>query len=79
MDPMAVELCKVGLSMEALDPGRPMTFLEAHIRCGNALVGATPDLMKDSIPDEAWGLRLKGEDKAMAEAPRVEQTRTGGG
>jgi hypothetical protein len=65
INPMAVELCKVGLWMEALDPGKPMTFLEAHIRCGNALVGATPDLMKDGVPDEAW-TALKGEDKAIA-------------
>jgi len=30
VNPMAVELCKVNLWMEALEPGRPLSFLE-HI------------------------------------------------
>lgn len=54
INPMAVELCKVSLWMEALEPGKPLSFLEGHIRCGNALVGATPELMAKGIPDEAW-------------------------
>ncbi|MDW8338779.1 MAG: N-6 DNA methylase, partial [Thermoleophilia bacterium] len=41
VNPMAVELCKVALWIEALDPGRPLSFLDAHIRCGNSLLGTT--------------------------------------
>ena len=36
---MAVELCKVSLWLEALEPGKPLTFLDAHIKCGNSLLG----------------------------------------
>jgi len=39
LNPMAVELCKVNLWLEALEPGKPLTFLDAHIKCGNSLVG----------------------------------------
>ena len=42
---MAVELCKVSLWMEALEPGRPLSFLESHVRPGNALLGALPGLV----------------------------------
>jgi hypothetical protein len=38
-NPMAVELCKVALWMEAIEPGKPLGFLDAHIQCGDSLVG----------------------------------------
>ena len=38
-NPMAVELCKVALWIEALEPGKPLTFLDARIRCGDSLIG----------------------------------------
>jgi type I restriction-modification system DNA methylase subunit len=34
-NPMAVELCKVALWIEVLEPGRPLTFLDSHICCGD--------------------------------------------
>ncbi len=39
VNPMAVELAKVALWLEALDPGKPLSFLDHHIRCGNSLLG----------------------------------------
>jgi hypothetical protein len=54
LNPMAVELCKVGLWMEAVEPGLPLTFLDSHIQHGNALLGTTPELMAGGIPDAAW-------------------------
>ena len=42
------------LWMEALEPGRPLSFLDAHIKCGNSLLGATPDLIAAGIPDDAF-------------------------
>lgn len=54
INPMAVELCKVALWMEALEPGKPLSFLEHHIQCGNSLLGATPALLDKGIPDEAF-------------------------
>jgi hypothetical protein len=44
INPMAVELCKVNLWLEALEPGKPLTFLDAHIKCGNSLVGVGPKM-----------------------------------
>lgn len=54
LNPMAVELCKVSLWMEALEPGKPLSFLEHRIQCGNSLLGATPALLAGGIPDEAF-------------------------
>ena len=51
---MAVELCKVSLWMEALEPGKPLSFLDHHIQCGNSLLGATPALLQKGIPDAAF-------------------------
>jgi len=54
INPMSVELCKLGLWLEAVEPGKPLTFLDHHIKCGNSLLGATPDAVKAGIPDEAY-------------------------
>lgn len=62
---MAVELCKVGLWLETLDPGKPLSFLDANIQQGNSLVGATPALLEDGIPDEAF-TPVTGDNKAYA-------------
>jgi hypothetical protein len=65
LNPMAVELCRVALWMEAIVPGRPLSFLEAHIRHGNALIGATPELLEAGLPDHAWEA-VEGDDKKTA-------------
>ena len=54
INPMAVELCRVALWLETIKPGEPLSFLDSHIQCGNSVLGTTPELMKDGIPDEAW-------------------------
>ena len=64
MNPLAVELCKVSLWMESIDPGLPLTFLESHIRCGNSLIGTSRALMGDEVPDAAWAV-LEGDDKKV--------------
>lgn len=65
LNPMAVELCKVSLWMEAVEPGLPLTFLNSHIQHGNALLGTTPELMEKGIPDAAWE-RIEGDDREVA-------------
>ncbi|MDE0644598.1 MAG: N-6 DNA methylase, partial [bacterium] len=62
INPMAVELCKVSLWMEANDRGRPLEFLDHHIVCGNSLLGTTPDLLEEGLPNEAFKA-LTGDDK----------------
>ena len=64
INPMAVELCKISLWMEALDPGKPLTFLDHHIQCGNSLLGCTPELLQNGIPDAAF-TPLTGDDKTV--------------
>lgn len=61
INPMAVELCKVSLWMEAVEPGKPLSFLDHHILCGNSLLGTTPALIKKGIPDEAFK-PIEGDD-----------------
>lgn len=39
LNPLAVELCKVALWLEAHNPNEPLNFLDHHIKCGNAIVG----------------------------------------
>ena len=63
LNPMAVELCKVSLWMEALEPGKPLVFLDHHIQVGNSLIGATPALLAKGIPDEAFE-PIEGDDQA---------------
>jgi hypothetical protein len=67
LNPMAVELCRVSLWAEAVEPGLPLTFLDSHIWHGNALLGATPELMARGIPDAAWE-PIEGDDKKTASA-----------
>jgi type I restriction-modification system DNA methylase subunit len=67
INPMAVELCKVSLWLEALDPGKPLSFLDAHIKCGNSLLGTTPELVAQGIPDAAYA-PIEGDVKAVASA-----------
>ncbi len=66
-NPLAVEICKVGLWMESIDPGLPLTFLESHIRCGNSLIGTNRALMGDRVPDAAWAV-LEGDDRKLTNA-----------
>jgi len=65
-NPLAVELCKVALWIEAHAPGKPLTFLDHHIRCGDSLVGVFDlKVLKEGIPDEAFQ-PVSGDDKKVA-------------
>ena len=66
LNPLAVELCKVALWLEAHVPGEPLNFLDHHIRCGNAIVGfARREELERGVPDEAF-VTMPGDDKAVA-------------
>ncbi len=66
LNPLAVELCKVGLWLEAHVPGEPLNFLDHHIKCGNAIVGlASREELQRGIPDKAFKT-LPGDDKTVA-------------
>ena len=63
LNPLAVELCKVALWLEAHNPGEPLNFLDHRIKCGNSIVGvAHMEDLKKGIPDEAFK-KLADDDK----------------
>lgn len=64
-NPMAVELARTALWLEAYTPDRPLTFLDAHLRCGDALLGVLDEaILQDGIPDKAFNA-LSGDDKEV--------------
>lgn len=62
INPMSVELCKVGLWLETHEPGKPLSFLDHHIVCANSLMGTSAAAIKDGIPDSAYAA-ISGDDK----------------
>ncbi|ETD87259.1 Eco57I restriction-modification methylase domain-containing protein [Rhodobacter capsulatus] len=65
-NPMAVELTKVALWIETVDPGLPLGFFDAQIRCGDALLGVFDlKVLQEGIPDAAFK-PLTGDDKETA-------------
>ena len=62
INPMAAELCRVSLWLEALEPGKPLSFLDHHIRVGNSLLGGTPELIASGLPEDAF-TAIEGDDK----------------
>jgi hypothetical protein len=67
-NPMAVELCQTALWIESVEPGKPLTFLDNHIRCGDSLIGVFDyETLRQGIPDEAFKA-LTGDDKDTARA-----------
>ncbi|PQJ36795.1 hypothetical protein BSZ35_00120 [Salinibacter sp. 10B] len=61
-NPMAVELCKVALWLEAHDPGKPLTFLDHRVRCGDAIIGVDRvDSFREGIPNDPF-YKVTGDD-----------------
>ena len=74
-NPLAVELCKIALWLEAYNPGEPLNFLDHHIKCGDAIVGlAQRSELENGIPDEAFKT-LSGDDKDIAKSYRDKNVR----
>ena len=69
INPMSVELCRVALWLEAVEPGKPLSFLDHHIRVGNSLFGTTPELIAAGLPDNAFK-PIEGDDKEVCAALR---------
>jgi hypothetical protein len=66
---LAAELAKVSLWLEAVEPGKPLPFLDANIKVGNSLLGVTPALLAKGVPDEVFK-PLTGDDRAITTALR---------
>ncbi len=67
-NPLAVELARTALWLEAYTPDRPLTFLDHHLRCGDALLGILdPAILEAGILDKAFNA-LSGDDKGVVTA-----------
>ena len=56
LNPDAVELCKVVLWIEGYCAGKPLSFLDHHIRCGNSVVGLgnSFEMLLNGVPNKAF-------------------------
>ncbi|MEZ0348559.1 MAG: N-6 DNA methylase [Thermus sp.] len=54
LNPMAVELAKLSLWVASAAKGKPLSFLDHHLKVGNSLVGAPQDFLRRGIPKEAY-------------------------
>ncbi|RQV60321.1 SAM-dependent DNA methyltransferase [Burkholderia cenocepacia] len=75
LNPLALELARMSLWLEAMTPDKPLGFLDHHLQCGDALLGildpATLDL---GLPDAAF-TPLSGDDKTLATALKKQNKR----
>ena len=55
INPLAVELAKLSLWLTTVERGKPLSFLDHHLRCGNSLVGAR----LEDLPVAGLGLDKK--------------------
>jgi hypothetical protein len=87
-NPDAVELCKVVLWIEGYCAGKPLSFLDHHIRCGNSVVGISDlDTLLKGVPksafkaenDEVKSRIVVLNEAAMAEVKAMEATCGEGG
>jgi len=70
LNPLAVELARMALWLESHEPGKPLSFLDHHIRCGNSLIGIMDfNVLSKGIPDDAYKV-LSGDDQKIVAAFR---------
>jgi len=64
-NPLALELARTALWLEGFEPGRPLSFLDHHLVCGDALLGVLDfDQLRNGIPKDAYKM-LSGDDRQI--------------
>ncbi|MBL9138089.1 MAG: N-6 DNA methylase [Verrucomicrobiales bacterium] len=64
-NPMALELARTALWLEGYEPGQPLSFLDHHLVCGDALLGLVDfKTLTAGIPADAFKA-LTGDDKEV--------------
>ena len=65
LNPLAIELVRMNLWLEGYQPGKALSFLDAHLRCGNSLLGLfSADALQYPIPQDAYKC-LPGDEVAV--------------
>jgi hypothetical protein len=67
LNPMAADLAKVSLWLETMTPGRPLSFLDHHIKVGKRSARHHTGTAARRDPDAAYAA-LTGDDKKIATA-----------
>ena len=63
LNPLAVELARMALWLEGYEEGKPLSFLDHHLKVGNSLVGVfNYDMLKHGVAKEAFKAK-RGDDK----------------
>jgi hypothetical protein len=74
-NPLAVDLCKVALWIEGHNTGRPLSFLDHHIKLGDSLIGVFDlKVVEKGVPDGAYK-PLTGDDAKVASELRKRNKR----
>ena len=64
-NPLALELARTALWLEGFEPGRPLSFLDHHLVCGDALLGVLDfEQLRNGIPKDAYQM-LAGDDRQV--------------
>jgi hypothetical protein len=75
LNPMAVELTRMALWLEGYEPGKPLSFLDSHIKCGNSLLGVLDtSVLADGIPNDAFS-PLGSDDKKLCSELKKENAK----
>ena len=59
LNPFAVELTRLSLWLDTFIFGTPLSFIEHHIKQGNALIGSTIDEVRQTVKDQETALEFK--------------------
>lgn len=66
INPDAVELCRLVLWLEAYVPGKPITYLDHKIKCGNSLVGWLGQEEKEVLIPQGAFKTIQGDNQKIA-------------
>ena len=70
LNEMAVELARTALWLEGYEPGKPLEFLNHHIKQGNSIVGVFDlKVLNNGIPAAAY-TAITGDDKTVCSAAK---------
>src|SRR5260370_18249231 len=71
LNPMAVELAKVSLWLDSFTLGAPLSFLDHHLKCGNSLIGATIEDLKNATKEWMYGVPMEPLERATRTMERI--------